>query len=736
MAALEAEGHGVLDLGAFSAAAADYPDYARVVGQAVARGFVDGGLLVCGSGAGAAMAANKLRGIRAAVCGDAEAARRSREEQDANVLCLTAQALDAHAAIEVVRAWVGARFRAEEPHVRRLAKISELEAGGGPPPDPRLDEPLPVAPLAASEAGVQALPRPLLEETPRAEAAPAPAMDLDVNGLPGLGEALDGLESRQFVKRAWAGDATLWTGPAEAVQSRLGWLTAAGSMRGQVDGLKGFADEIRRLGFSHVLVLGMGASSLSCDLFRLTFGSKMGYPDLLMLDSTDPAAVRRTLERVNVGRTLFVVSTRSGTPTETLAFYAFFRREVEARAAGRRPGQQFVAITGADAPLDQVADEAGFRRTFLNPPSIGGRYSALTFFGLVPAALTGVEVKGLLERALAMAEACGEGIGERDNAAVRLGAALAGLARAGRDKITLVLSREVRGLGPWIEQLLAESLGKDGRGVVPVVDEPLGPPEVYGADRAFVALTLAGDPGHDAALGALADAGHPVIRLRLRDPLDLGGEIFRWELATAAAGAALEVNPFDEPDIGRAKENAASLLAAWKRTRRLPAWPIAAHDGGVALVTGAPGHTASVTEGLAAHLAQARAGDYLAIQAYLAPSAEAWHALQALRLALRDRLRIATTLAFGPQYLHSTGQLHKGGPPSGLFLQVVCEDRDDLPIPGEGYGFGTLKAAQASGDLQALRDAGRRVIRLQLAGRPQQGLEHLGRLVDAAVGLL
>jgi len=395
-----------------------------------------------------------------------------------------------------------------------------------------------------------------------------------------------------------------------------------------------------------------------------------------------------------------------------------------------RAGIHFVAITDPGRPLDKLATESGFRRTFLNPASIGGRYSALSFFGLVPAALIGIDITMLIDRAHSMVETCGNALGPRDSAAVRLGAALAGLAKSGRDKVTLVLSRKLRSLGPWIEQLLAESLGKDGKGLVPIDDEPLGSPAVYGTDRIFVAITLEGDGTYDVYLDALEDAGHPVIRIPMKDTLEIGAEFFRWELATAAAGVVLGVNPFDEPDVTRAKENTAALLAAWKKSKKLPEWPADAEENGLQLMANLGKKVAGFGPGLSAHFAQAQPGDYLAIQAYLAPTADMWSRLQELRTLLRDRLKIATTVSFGPRYLHSTGQLHKGGQPNGLFVQITGEDREDMAIPGMGYGFSTFKAAQALGDLQALREAGRRVVRVHLTGKQTQGVEQLVQVVQ------
>ena len=742
--ALEAEGHDVLDLGTFSSEPVDYPDYARAVGQAVLRGFVDASVLLCGSGTGGVIAANKMRGIRAALCHDAASARRSREEIDANVLCLAAADLDSKTAVDIAQTFVTTPYEPSDQQTRQLSKIGQLEAGllgaDKAPLKPGAADarPEPGMPRGAPPRREAARPEPPIRvaapEPDPAPAAPpaviAPPLVLpDPLKLPAVEEALRFLEAHEFLDRLWVKDATLWKGDPATVRNRLGWLTSPTIMRGHSEDIRGFADEVRRLQYSHVVLLGMGGSSSTGEVFNEIFGSKMGFPDMLILDSTDPGAVKHVLESINLSRTLFVVASKSGTSAETMAAYAFFRGQVEA-ASSPRPGMQFVAITDPGRPLDKLATETGFRRTFLNPASIGGRYSALSFFGLVPAALIGVDIKVLLERANTMVETCGNEVGVRGNPAVQLGAVLAGLARAGRDKVTLVLSEKIRGLGRWIEQLLAESLGKDGTGLVPVVDEPLGPPTVYGDDRVFVALVLEGDDTHDAALAKLADAGHPVVRLQLRDPMDIGAEFFRWVLATATAGAVLGVNPFDEPDVARAKESAGALLTEWRRSHRLPEWPADVEEDGIVLMTKSNKKPGSVSRGLAAHLAMAGPGDYLAIQAYLTPTADAGRALHEMRVALRDRLRVATTVGWGPRYLHSTGQLHKGGPTGGLFIQITGDDREDLPIPGAGYGFSTMKAAQALGDLQSLRDGARRIIRLHLTGKQSQTLQQLLQMVS------
>ena len=753
--ALEAAGHDLLDLGTFSKDPVDYPDYARAVGQAVLRGFVDAGILMCGSGTSASIAANKLRGIRAALCHDAQAARLSREEDDANVLCLGAREVEPARAVEITIAWVTASFKGDERFVRKVSKVALLEAGSGVAdktptrPAASLRQDATAAPAAAREALAEppdaiaeAYEESALEPSlvvddaasgtemaaPLAPSSPARPVD-EVFKLPAVQEAMDLLETQDFLDRLWVKDATLWKGETTAIRNRLGWLTSPTIMRGHAEDIKTFADEIRRLQFTHVVLVGMGGSSLGAEVFNLTFGSKMGFPDLLLLDSTDPEAVKRTLDRLNLTRTLFIVASKSGATAETMAFYQFFRGQVESSSVPRA-GIHFVAITDPGRPLDKLATESGFRRTFLNPASIGGRYSALSFFGLVPAALIGIDITMLIDRAHSMVETCGNALGPRDSAAVRLGAALAGLAKSGRDKVTLVLSRQLRSLGPWIEQLLAESLGKDGKGLVPVDDEPLGSPAVYGADRVFVAITLEGDGTYDVYLDALEDAGHPVIRIPIKDTLEIGAEFFRWELATAAAGVLLGVNPFDEPDVTRAKENTAALLAAWKKSKKLPEWPADAEENGLLLMANLGKKVAGFGSGLSAHFAQAQPGDYLAIQAYLAPTADTWSRLQELRTLLRDRLKIATTVSFGPHYLHSTGQLHKGGRANGLFVQITGDDKEDMAIPGMGYGFSTFKAAQALGDLQALREAGRRVVRVHLTGKQTQGVEQLVQVVQ------
>jgi RpiB/LacA/LacB family sugar-phosphate isomerase len=676
LTALVEDGHEVLDCGTDSTAPADYPDFAAAVGRAVREGRADAGVLICGSGAGVAIAANKLRGVRAALCHDLMTARQAREDDDANVICLGARVVGVEQAVALVRTFLAARFSGAERHVRRLRKVLALEA---------------------AEAG----------------AAPRPAVET----WPAVREALARLDRVDAVARIWKKDATLWaeaSATRAAVAARLGWLDAPAAMRSRVPELAAFADEVRAEGIRDVVLLGMGGSSLAAEVLAASLPPPSGRPALTVLDSTDPGAVRRTRERLDPARTLFLVASKSGTTAEMAALYRFFRAEVE--RAVPAPGRHFAAITDPGTPLERLAVEAGFRRTFLNPPDVGGRFSALTLFGLVPGALVGADLGGLVDRAAAMAEACGPGGAAADNPAVRLGAALGALARSGLDKVTLVISEPVAALGAWLEQLLMESTGKQGQGLIVVDGEPVGPPAVYGGDRVFVAVSLAHDPVVEAAVSPLEAAGHPVIRIALADRLDLGAEFFRWELATAVAGAVLGVNPFDEPDVAAAKEATQAALATYRERGRLPDWPA---DG---------------PDDLAAAVAAARPGEYVALLAFVTPEPATTAALTALRRLIRDRTRLATTAGYGPRYLHSTGQLHKGGPPTGIFALLAAEDVEDVPIPGERHGFATLKMAQALGDLATLRARQRRVFWLPFAGAAADAVERLRAALARRLG--
>ncbi|MDQ3931776.1 MAG: glucose-6-phosphate isomerase [Actinomycetota bacterium] len=489
-------------------------------------------------------------------------------------------------------------------------------------------------------------------------------------------ETLDELIELDAIARAWQGDHRLWQPDPDEVADRLGWLEAPAEMSATVDDLKRFASEVADEGYTAIVLAGMGGSSRISQVME-HFARQPGFPRLHVLDSTDPAAVRRAENAAPLNEILFVIASKSGTTIETRAHLSYFWK-----LTGRR-GEQFVAITDHDTPLARLAHEYDFRAVFENRTDIGGRYSALTYFGLVPAALAGIDIAGLLSRAAVMAQTCSPQVPLEENPAARLAAILAAAVREGRDKLTLLLPPEVERFGGWLEQLLAESTGKNETGLVPIIGEP--PPTrrslgVYGDDRLFVAFGPL--PGAD----ELA-ADHPLIELPLQEVLDLGGEVFRWELATALTGVLLGVNPFDQPDVVAAKEATAEALTG---SRNGPIAPLEAILGLV------------------------QPGDYLSILAYVEPGAPVVGALQRVRATLRDRLRVATTLCIGPGYLHSTGQLHKGGPKSGVFLQVIGEDVEELPIPGTAHGFSTLKRAQAAGDLATLRRRGRRAARVDL----------------------
>jgi transaldolase/glucose-6-phosphate isomerase len=532
-----------------------------------------------------------------------------------------------------------------------------------------------------------------------------------------VSKRLEQLEQAAVVRRIAEKDAGLWkpNGSAQTeIRERLGWLEVADRMEERVPELEALRKELVGEGFTDAVLMGMGGSSLAPEVFRQTFGTAKGALDVHVLDTTDPAAIIALETSIDVRKTVFIVASKSGTTLETLSHYRHFWQQ-----AGQKGGQ-FIAITDPGTPLADEASRRGFRRTFLNPPDIGGRYSALSYFGLVPAALGGVDLSGLLDRTATMMHACSPSVPVGENPGAWLGAVFSEAAKVGRDKITIVAPAAVQSFGVWAEQLIAESTGKEGKGLVPVADEALGPPEVYGNDRLFVRLALPGDD-EPLALAALSKAGHPVVTLKLSDPLAIGAEFFRWEYAIAVAGAILGINVFDQPNVQEAKDLTKKVLSEGN--------PPTVGDG----IRWAGQQGATLDAAIQALLGQVKAGDYVALLAFIVPSAEHGRALNAIRLAIRDKYRVATTVGYGPRYLHSTGQLHKGGPNTGVFLQIVGDDPTDLPIPGETFSFGVLKQAQALGDFQALRNHGRRVLRVQ-ARDVAQGLQKIGQSVDAALG--
>jgi glucose-6-phosphate isomerase/transaldolase/glucose-6-phosphate isomerase len=510
-----------------------------------------------------------------------------------------------------------------------------------------------------------------------------------------VNKSLKDLAGKEVVGRIWRKDHTVWQPDPAEITNRLGWLTVSEVMARQVPALVSFADEVRQAGFENTVLLGMGGSSLGPEVLRQTFGPSQGYPALTVLDSTVPAWVQAVTSAINPANTLFLVSSKSGGTVETMSLYRYFH-ELAEETLGQKAGQNFAAITDAGSSLEGLAREKGFRRAFLNPADIGGRYSVLSYFGLVPAVLSGLDIKTLLERAESMRQSATTDIPLRDNPGAWLGAVMATLALKGRNKLTLVASPAIASFGLWAEQLIAESTGKDGKGIIPVAAEPLMPPQEYGDDRLFVYLRLKGDDNSeiDTAVAKIQTAGQPLVTLELEDRYDLGAESYRWEFAVAIAGAILGVHPFDQPDVQKAKDATACVLKEYQVRGHLPTV-----DGG---------------QSLEKLLAQAAPGKYLAIMAYLNPTPEIDQALTALRRRVTARYHIATTLGYGPRFLHSTGQLHKGGPDSGLFLQITAKHRQSLPIPGAPYTFEALADAQALGDLQALVSLGRPVASVRL----------------------
>lgn len=537
------------------------------------------------------------------------------------------------------------------------------------------------------------------------------------------------LEQKRFAERLWRKDPSLWKEDPEAqkkIRNRLGWFTVTEPMMDHVDRIIAFARSIREAGFTDALLLGMGGSSLCAEVCRKSFGVATGFPDLKVLDSTDPATILDTEQSIDLRRTLFIVASKSGTTLEVQSLYRYFFEKLKTIQPDDAIGQHFIAITDPGTPLEKQAREDGFREIFLNPPDIGGRYSALSYFGLVPAALIGVDLVAFLDRAEEMVHSAASCVPAEENPGIRLGAILGALALRGRNKVTLIASPAIGSFGDWLEQLLAESTGKEGKGLVPVVGETLGAPAVYGDDRLFVSLRVDSDPRRDAQVDALRKSGHPVVEIGLRDLLDLGREFFRWEVATAVAGTILGVNPFDEPNVAESKEKTNALLEEFQKRGRLPSRGPALeveglqiHGETLAFSKGAPGDFLSL------FLNQSQPSDYVAIMAYLERSERHDALLQQFRAMIRDRTHLATTVGYGPRFLHSTGQLHKGGPGEGRFLQITTEDRQALPIPGAPYGFSLLKQAQALGDFLSLTNRGRSILEIHLGREVASGLQKL-----------
>ena len=555
----------------------------------------------------------------------------------------------------------------------------------------------------------------------------------------GFSAALDKLDQEKFPQRLREHDASLWKSEPEhqkIIKNSLGWLTVADTMLEHIDEVLSFVEDVKREGYQHAVVLGMGGSSLCPDVCRATFGTARGYLDLHILDSTVPARILSIEKSIDLARTIFLVSSKSGGTVEPLSFFKYFYDRVHS-LKGDAAAENFVAITDPGTTLEKLAHEKKFRHVFPGQPDIGGRYSALSNFGIVPAALEGVDVRGLLTRAQRAAHAGDVSVAAEENPGVSLGAIMGEAALEGRNKLTFVVSPGIRTIGDWLEQLIAESTGKEGKGVIPVAGEVLAGASVYGKDRIFVRVQLRSESDElvDKQLKALGAAGHPIIRIELKDKLDLGGEFLRWEVATATAGSLLGIDAFDQPNVQESKDNTNRLLAQFTTEGKLPEDSPLVKTDEINLFGQANGKSAGSAEDyLFDFLAQRRLNqDYVAIMAYLEPTSEHDAALGKIRMAIRDGLCVATTLGYGPRFLHSTGQLHKGGPHDGLFIQITCEDAVDVPIPGEPYTFSVLKRAQALGDLQSLQSRNLRVIRFHLVKNTEDGLAALSALISNAV---
>jgi transaldolase/glucose-6-phosphate isomerase len=550
--------------------------------------------------------------------------------------------------------------------------------------------------------------------------------------------SLEDWKRNNKVARLWQKDASLWTGTDE--NNWLGWLAITGEQLAHIDALKEIAADVKKSRFKHALLLGMGGSSLCPEVLRMTFGKIKGFPELHVLDSTDPAQIRAIEAKVDLKSTICIVSSKSGSTLEPNIYKQYFFERVKAKVGEKEAGNRFIAITDPGSKMQQVAEVDKFRRIFFGVTSIGGRYSALSNFGMVPAAIMGLDVAKFLKNTEEMVKASGASIAADSNPGVILGAILGVAANHGRDKLTIIASPGIFDLGAWLEQLIAESTGKNGKGMIPVDRERLAKPAAYGNDRVFAYLRLASKPnkGQDAAVAALEKAGHPVVRITLPNIYNLGQEFFRWEIATAVAGSIMGINAFNQPDVEASKIETKKLTSQYEATGSLPPESPFFEGQGIKLFadeknTAALKGGAKLADVLKTHLARAGAGDYFAVLGYMTMNSANETTLQGIRHAVRDKKKVATVLGFGPRFLHSTGQAYKGGPNSGVFLQITCDDAKDLPVPGQKYTFGIVKAAQARGDFAVLAERGRRALRVHLGKNLKSGLATLAKAVQKAL---
>lgn len=572
-----------------------------------------------------------------------------------------------------------------------------------------------------------------------------PALDRQELSLgDGLGKALaestEKWRASAKIRRLWQRDKSVWTGADE--DKWLGWLDSPA--KADIADYEDYAGRVKGQKFSDAVVLGMGGSSLGPEVLAETFGKKPGFPKLHVLDSTDPAQVRAMEAKIDIANTVFIVSSKSGGTTEPNAMKDYFHERV-AQAVGPKvkTGHRFIAVTDPGSSLEKAAKQLHYARIFHGEPSIGGRYSVLSPFGLVPAATAGIDVKTFVKHALAMVRSCGPDVPPSENPGVQLGLALGLAGLDGRDKVTILASKKMADFGAWVEQLIAESTGKEGKGLIPIDGEPLGDPSVYGNDRFFIDIRVEGeaDAAHDSKLAAIEAAGHPVVRIVMKSIEHLGQEFFRFEMATAVAGSILGINPFDQPDVEAAKIKTRELTTAFEKTGALPEeQPVISTreadlytDEANATALRAAGADGDLTSWLRAHLSRSGDGDYVALLGYIARDKATVEALQAMRLEVREKRHVATCAEFGPRFLHSTGQAYKGGPDSGVFLQITADDAQDLPVPGQKASFGIIKAAQARGDFDVLTERGRRALRVHLKGGLKKGLATLNAALNDAL---
>ena len=553
---------------------------------------------------------------------------------------------------------------------------------------------------------------------------------------------LEDWKKNNKVKRLWARDASLWTNQDEG--NWLGWLGVVEEQIARNADFKNIADEIHNGGFTHLVLLGMGGSSLCVEVFGKTFGKQGGYPQVHILDSTDPAQIRRLESKIDIAKTIFIVASKSGTTLEPNIFEQYFYEKMKQSVGAAEAGKRFIATTDPGSQMQKVAESHGFRHIFYGVPSIGGRYSALSNFGMIPAAIQGVDVPKFLDRAEGMVHACASAVPADENPGAILGAILGALQKSGRDKVTIFASPGISDLGAWLEQLLAESTGKEGKGLIPVDRESIGTPDVYGNDRVFVYMRLdsGADAKQDAGVATLEKAGQPVVRIQVANNYELGQEFFRWEIATAVAGSIIGINAFNQPDVEASKIETRKLTDEYEKSGSLPqetpfyeekGFRLYSDDKNAAALKQAAGKDTTLTSYLRAHMNRLKAGDYFAVLGYIERNEQNRTELQSIREAVRDKKRVATCLGFGPRFLHSTGQAYKGGPNSGVFLQITCDDAADLPVPGKKYTFGIVKAAQARGDFNVLTERGRRALRVHLTGDLTAGLTTLQQAVQRAL---